>query len=97
MSLIVPLPFWLKECNLHRHPTGELIVTLLREVTMSTDSFIHPVIKVPGPGGEDSIYKMARLDDTLMSNYLRTVKYGSYIYSVIMSMMVAGRQDPSGK
>ena len=64
---------------------------------MSTDNFIHPVIMVPGPGGEDSIYNMARPDDTLMSNYLRTAKYGSYIYSVTMSMMVAGRQDPSGK
>ena len=60
---------------------------------MSTDGFINPVIMVPclshGVPLPDKIYKMEGHNDTIMSNYLQTVKYGSYIYSVIMSMMVA--------
>ena len=63
---------------------------------MSTDGFLHPVIMVPRQSGEDSIYKMEGLDDTIMSNYLRTVKYGSYIYSVIMSMMVSFKTSIMG-
>jgi hypothetical protein len=66
------------------------MTTFQKPCIMGSSTFTPSVCRNDGidMGGDDYIYYLHDINDTLLCNYLKTVTNGLYIYCVIISMMI---------